>query len=114
EMAATLGDVPAEAYELLNLVRMRSLNVMASATGGEAPDGLVRYTPADFADKQELLDAILLERRVELAFEGDRFHTLQRRGLQVRGVPAGDNRLLFPLPQEEVDSNPLIDQHGDY
>src|SRR5690606_31867740 len=30
---------------------------------------------------QALLDAILLERRLELAFEGDRFFTLKRLGL---------------------------------
>lgn len=113
EMAADLNDLPQEVFDLLNRVRTRSIKVTRT-DGGDASDDAVRYRRADFTTKEEVIDAILLERRVELAFEGDRFHTLQRRGLPVRDTPAGDNRLLFPLPQEEVDANPFIEQHGDY
>jgi starch-binding outer membrane protein, SusD/RagB family len=113
EDAADLSSVPQEAYDLLNRVRTRSLNVTDPVTGAPM-DEVIEFEESDFDDKQELIDAILLERQVELAFEGDRFHTLQRKGLDVRGTPAGDDALLFPLPQGEVDANPEIEQHGGY
>ncbi len=113
EEAEDLASVPQETYDLLNEVRTRSLNVTDPATG--APfDEFIEFDETDFDVKEELIDAILLERQVELAFEGDRFHTLQRKGLNVRITPAGGDAILFPLPQGEVDANPEIDQHGGY
>lgn len=84
---------------------------------------LVSFPPLSNLD---LLDEIYLQRRLELAFEGDRLFVLKRLGLDIertsdghladgRGVGA-DNLLLeassykiqLPIPQSEIDVNPNI------
>lgn len=112
ETSATIGDVPQEAYDLLNEVRRRSIVVTDDA--GNDFSELIEYNPGDFASRDEMIGAILLERRVELAFEGDRFHTLKRRGLDIRGLAPDDNRITFPIPQGEMDANPNIEQNEGY
>lgn len=80
-----------------------------------------------------LLNAILLERRLEFAFEMDRFYTLKRLGLSVNRsateghyadgtgtvaealtLAAGDFRWQFPIPQSEIDLNPNLLQNPGY
>ena len=112
EIAANLAAVPQEAIDRLNTVRKRAI-VVDDGAGGDRDD-LIEFTRNDFNNKQELLDAIILERRIELAFEGDRFHTLTRKQLPVRGLDASDNRITFPIPQAEIDSNPSIVQNPGY
>jgi hypothetical protein len=67
----------------------------------------------------QLINDIILERRKELAFEGDRFFDLQRLNLpivKVRrenptvsiNIAADDFRRIFPIPQGETDVNPNI------
>jgi hypothetical protein len=53
--------------------------------------------------KDELVDKILLERRVELAYESHRWFDLIRKGKaqQVLGI-SDANKLLLPLPRQEV------------
>jgi hypothetical protein len=82
---------------------------------------------------QPLLDEIYKERRLELAFEGDRFWDLKRRNLPVarddtKGdkadgsgtnfvfttMPLGDPRFLFPYPQNEITVNPNFKQNPGY
>ncbi|HTH83025.1 MAG TPA: RagB/SusD family nutrient uptake outer membrane protein [Mucilaginibacter sp.] len=76
-----------------------------------------------------LLNEILLQRRLELAFEGDRFFDLKRLNLPVArtnkgekadgsgtlplslGIPAGDYRFQLPYPQSEILFNPNIKQN---
>lgn len=64
---------------------------------------------------EELLDAILQERRVEFALEGHRFFDLRRTGraMEVLGITNPD-RLLFPIPQAELDVNPNLVQNPGY
>ena len=80
-----------------------------------------------------LLDAILLERRLEFAFEMDRFYTMKRLGLSVNRsatdghyadgtgtvaealtLAAGDFRWQFPIPQNAIDLNPNMQQNPGY
>jgi hypothetical protein len=70
--------------------------------------------PATVTTQAALLDAILQERRVELAFEGFRLMDLKRHGkaLALLGVPA--ERLLWPVPQYERDVNPNLLQNPGY
>lgn len=66
----------------------------------------------------QLFEDIITERRKELAFEGDRFHDMQRLKRTIvrstnypatsRTVPYTVFRRLFPIPQVEVDANPQI------
>lgn len=90
-----------------------------------------RYT--DYVEGTEtgksLENAIQLERRLELAFEGDRFYTLKRRGENVvrdgkghyadgTGNPAAKQEILasspyylLAIPQSEINANPNMEQN---
>lgn len=70
--------------------------------------------PATITTQTALFDAILQERRVELAMEGHRFFDLRRlgRAQQVLGLSA--ERLLFPIPQAERDVNENLTQNPGY
>jgi len=80
-----------------------------------------------------LYAAIMLERRLELAFEMDRYYTLKRLNLPVvrsttdghfadgtgvpaefTNLPAGDFRWQFPIPQDEIDINGNLQQNPGY
>jgi hypothetical protein len=97
-----------------------------------------RYSPYDATvdnalSGQPLLDEILAQRRLELAFEGDRFWDLKRRNLPVQrdgtkgdkadgtgvpyvftSLPAGDNKFQLPFPQGEVNFNTNLKQNPGY
>lgn len=113
EVSATLADVPQEVFDLINQIRRRAI-VVIDANGDPGNEALIEYQRTDFTSKQELLDAILLERRVEFAFEGLRVPDLQRRQLDVRGLPYDSDLITFPIPQEEIDANPNIQQNPAY
>ncbi|MCO6492805.1 MAG: RagB/SusD family nutrient uptake outer membrane protein [Phaeodactylibacter sp.] len=115
EALARTEGVNEESIALLNQVRGRSLRVVDSL-GQEVPAGsaLLLYQADDFADGAALIDAITLERRVELAFEGNYLHDLMRRKEPARGLPYDDERLRLPIPQREVDANPNLVQNGGY
>ncbi|TXI88246.1 MAG: RagB/SusD family nutrient uptake outer membrane protein [Chryseobacterium sp.] len=81
---------------------------------------------------QALLDAILKERRLELAFENDRWYTLKRLNLPVQrsgkgdlfdgtGTPAvaqtlaaGSFKWQWPIPISAIQANPNIKQNDQY
>lgn len=69
------------------------------------------FTPAS---KQDLINAILAERRIELLAEGFRTNDVMRRGEAIPSVGAGamipssDSRYLFPIPTREFQTNPLM------
>jgi len=89
----------AEAIATYNQLRVRA---------GVAPHTLGTQT------QQQVIDAVLLERRRELAMEGDRWPDLVRTGraVSVLGIPAF--RTLFPIPQNEIDVAPSIVQNAGY
>ena len=89
----------AEAIATYNQLRVRA---------GVAPHTLGTQT------QQQVIDAVLLERRRELAIEGDRWPDLVRTGraVSVLGIPAF--RTLFPIPQNEIDVAPSIVQNAGY
>ncbi|MGV3541267.1 MAG: RagB/SusD family nutrient uptake outer membrane protein [Rufibacter sp.] len=70
----------------------------------------------------ELVDRILLERRKELAFEGNRLFDLTRKKKDVNLIratsstiiPYNDNRLILPIPIAEINANPNIAQNPGY
>lgn len=93
-----------------------------------------RYTnyTAGTESGQALKDAIAKERRLELAFEGDRWFELKRKGLPVardqfgdqadgtgapyfvRNLAAGDNKWLIPFDQSFINANPNLTQNPGY
>ena len=95
--ATAPNDVKAKTY--LNLVRSRAFG-----------DNLHDITSTGAT----LYQAILDERRLELAMEGERFFDLVRTGqaaAKITGFSAGKHEV-FPIPQEEVDISGLIQNTG--
>ncbi|MDO7876636.1 RagB/SusD family nutrient uptake outer membrane protein [Hymenobacter sp. ASUV-10] len=89
--------VSGDAITLLNQVRDRSNPTAAPA-----------YAATDFADKQALIDAILLERRLELAFEGHRYYDLLRYRRNPPRVNYGEDKAVFPIPLIDLQQDPNL------
>jgi hypothetical protein len=89
----------AQAVNEYNKVRVRA---------GLAPHVL----GVDVTAQQAVIDAIVKERRLELALEGDRWPDLVRLGqaVAVRGIPAF--RALFPIPASDVNTAGLAQNPG--
>lgn len=60
------------------------------------------------------LDAILLERKLELMFEGNLLHDIKRTQGSVGARSYDDAKLVLPIPQREIDANPNICQNPTY
>lgn len=108
------------------------LNKISGANSAESDINALRtaritgYTNVVFASKTQAIDAIMLERFKELAYEGHRFWDLKRRGLPVERLasdapttnaatlPAGNYRFLLPIPDPEMKANPLMVQNPGY
>ncbi len=71
----------------------------------------------------DLIEEVLLERRKELVGEGFRMLDILRLGLplerpdiqgpnwsNVMSLPAFDNKMIWPIPEAEIDANPLINE----
>ncbi|RZL19779.1 MAG: RagB/SusD family nutrient uptake outer membrane protein [Pedobacter sp.] len=106
----------------------------AESTGDGAADlntlraaRITGYTPATFADKATLIDAIMNERFKELAFEGHRFFDLKRRNLPIERLPADavnasgaitltptQAQYAFPIPALEISVNKNTVQNPNY
>ncbi|HET8573198.1 MAG TPA: RagB/SusD family nutrient uptake outer membrane protein [Edaphocola sp.] len=115
EAEANTGDDPAALDDLNHLRENRYFNYTAGTETGQA-----------------LKDAIQHERRLELAFEGDRWFTLKRLGLPVerdnfgdqadgtgtpyfvKELPAGDIHWEIPLLQTDIQANPNLKQNPGY
>lgn len=101
EARAQQGTKDAEAEDDLNLIETRAGITASSGLTGTA-----------------LLDAIYLQRRLELGFEGDRWFDVKRRGegfvKSTGNVPYDDYRVLAPLPVREIQSNILLVQNPNY
>lgn len=73
----------------------------------------------------ELINEIILQKRIELWGEGCAWFDMKRLGVALTrdyndsnhpafgkfNIPAGDNRFIFQMPQAEIDANPLIVQN---
>ena len=64
--------------------------------------------------KVSSVEQILLERRRELAFEGDRYNVIKRTQQNVGARPFNDPKLIYPIPQFELDANPNLVQNPGY
>lgn len=101
------GGPTSEAYAALNRVRARA--------GLVALSGLSR---------SEFKNAVLQERRLELCFEGNRWFDLARTGRLIDAVKTENSfgrnptvqafNTLFPIPQREIDANPVLTQNSGY
>lgn len=114
-------------YADVLLMKAEALNEMGRTTEAEEPLNIVRKRAGLAAVKgksqTEMRDVIMHERRMELAFEAHWWFDLIRvengnyaiKFLHSIGrTNATLERLLFPIPQEEIDDNPLMSQNPGY
>ncbi len=99
-LAEAIGE-SGEAYDLINQVRARAGLAAIDAS-----------TPGSFSEK------LLQERRVELAFENHRWADLRRFGvaetvMSAQGKPI-NGKMLFAIPQRELDLNGNFSQNPGY
>ena len=74
--------------------------------------GLPAHTwGVDVTNQAEVLAEVRLQRRLELAFEGDRFADIVRAG-EADWIPA--TQRLYPIPQSELDVAPGLTQNPGY
>lgn len=104
EAAARLNRLP-EAIADINVIRLRA---------GVAP------LAATVSTTEAVLLANLAERRRELFYEGHRFFDLKRFmdipsvATYMASLGLTGHRLLFPIPQREIDANPALTQNPGY
>ncbi len=107
EARAEIGTDIAGAQDDLDMVRQRAI--------ADEPDN------SEIGDA--LKDAIFLERRLELAFEGQRLWDLMRNQMdivrtnctaQTCFIAYGADTVIMPIPQDETDVNPNLEQNSGY
>jgi hypothetical protein len=88
------GDIEGAASDL-NVIRVRA--------------GLPELMPSEIN-----LEVILKERFLELVFEGHQFRDVKRSRQPVGDLSFDDPRLIYPIPQREMDVNPALVQNEGY
>lgn len=113
-----MGDV-AGAVDLINDLRERVFK--ADTDGDGEPDAELSEFLLDAADfnQSSLRERILDERLYELMYEAKRRQDLVRYGefddaWEYKQVTGESRRVLFPIPQVQVDANPNLDQNPNY
>lgn len=105
-------------YGVVNLIRLSEMyliraecNQRLGTTTGATPladYNRIRQRAGLIAAGSVTLNNILLERRIELAFEGHRIHDQRRLKENVGTRPWNDPKLLFPIPARELEANPKL------
>src|SRR5699024_6575320 len=112
----------------IKLIKAEALNELGQTGPARAPLNDVRarveLDPVTTVDQTELRQAIWKERRLELAFEHDRWFDLLRTGQAAEAIRNSGNAdavmnfdehfLLFPIPQEQIRQTPGMKQNPGY
>jgi hypothetical protein len=111
------GNVPVLRLAEMYLTRAETNSRLGTAVGAApvADVNLIRHR-AGLADLTTVsLAQIQKERKLELAFEGLQIHDLKRyKAASIGGVAYNSPRLVFPIPQREVDTNKKLVQNPGY
>ena len=116
-----------EDFHIIRLVEVLLIKAEALARQGDLGGAVDAYNeirdraglpPHNLGDEvttqEEVLAAIDLERRLELAFEGDRWPDLVRTGRAAAVMEIPEFQTLYPLPQGEIDVAPGLTQNPGY
>jgi tetratricopeptide (TPR) repeat protein len=105
-------------YGVVNLIRLAEMyliraecNIRLSTTVGATPlaDYNMIHTRAGLAAAASVtLDNVLMERRLELSFEGFKIHDLRRLHQNFAGYNWDDPKLIMPIPERELEANPAL------
>lgn len=111
-----LSDVILLLAETMNENNVAATTVLPLLDDIRARAGLASLT-GTVTSKDDVRTAILNERRLELAFEGQRWFDLVRTGTvdAAMGVTVNSNYYVFPIPNSEIDAtNGVITQNTGY
>lgn len=105
-------------YGIVNLFRLAEMYLIRAECNTRLSTSVGATALADFneihtragliAATSITLDDILLERRLELAFEGAKIHDMKRLHQNVGGLTYDSPKLLFPIPARELEANPKL------
>jgi len=110
------GDVPVVRLAEMYLARAEA-NLRLTTSVGATPLADVNRIRARSRATQltaVTLAAILLERRLELAFEGQQVADIKRTAGTVGSTAFNANNLVLPVPQREIDTNKSLVQNPGY
>lgn len=115
KFANTYGNVPVIRLAEMYLIRAESNERMGTAIGATplADLAMVR-TRAGLETTTATLDDILNERKLEFAFEGFALHDAKRTETNIGNIAWNADRLVFPVPQREIDANKKLVQNAGY
>lgn len=110
------GDVPVIRLAEMYLVRAEANFRLNSSVGATplADVNTIRARAGAPALTTVSLASILLERRLELAFEGQQLADVKRTGGTVGTTAYTANNLVLPIPQREIDTNKSLVQNPGY
>ncbi len=123
-------DVPMMRAAEMYLIEAEALARSNQSGAAQALFNLVKTRDASYTlstkTGADLIEEIMVQRRVELWGEGFRWLDLKRLNLpmdrtgsnhsssinnNLMSVAVGDNRWIWPIPQDEMDANPLMEQN---
>lgn len=122
EMLLTAAEAAVRASGTVDATSLAELNQVRDRSRVSAP----QYTAASFATAADFINAVLLERRIELAFEGHRIGDALRNKQGITGkqnfpdyspapdVPYGSEKEIFPIPSTDLKLNPNLVQNPGY
>ncbi|HOU95170.1 MAG TPA: RagB/SusD family nutrient uptake outer membrane protein [Bacteroidales bacterium] len=106
-------------YGRVNLIRLAEMYLIRAESNIRLGAPYVGATPLDDYNtihtragltpaSSVTLNDIILERRLELAFEGHRIHDIKRLKENVGTWTYNDTMLVFPIPARELEVNPML------
>lgn len=121
EVLLTAAEASVRQSNIVDATSLAQLNMVRDRSRVSA----AQYTIASFPTAQSFIDAVLLERRIELAFEGHRIEDAERNKQGITGKqaddysalpdqPYGADHLIFPLPQYDTKLDPNLKQNPGY
>lgn len=112
------GNVPVIRLAEMYLIRAESNVRLAPAApiGGVTPlqDLATVRSRAGLTTTTATLADILNERKLEFAFEGFSLHDAKRTQTNIGSLPWNSTKLVFPIPQREIDANTKLTQNAGY
>ncbi|WP_425389604.1 RagB/SusD family nutrient uptake outer membrane protein [Ekhidna sp.] len=104
------ANVPVIRLAEMYLIRAECNVRLSSATGDTPLNDINRLRTRANAPllAAVTVNDVLLERRLELAFEGHRLHDIKRLQQNVGTLTYDAPELVFPIPQREIDANPAL------
>lgn len=120
-------NIPVVRLAEMYLIRAEAAVRTGQTSAATSDINLIRARSGASTKSAVTLDDVLLERRLELAFEGFRVYDQKRNGEVVRPfiaatatspsypiINANDANVILPIPQREINNNSLLTQNSGY